>query len=285
MEYTDFYDFADAFRLDVRGTLAEVGVDTIRANIEEVAKGIQEDYDDFFAELFRILFTGSGDSMVGRGRMPARFQGMTGEDGDWKPLSSSWEERKETQDSNYGFYYGLTDALNKSRNATRELRKARKQKVGRKVADKTSFRKFLEKKSGNSAAQVKKLFGPLQIEYFLTAKGRKSPIDIRQKGNIITEIGRITAHGDKGRLIPNMGNVYLEAQITAFSKLKAVDWLSEEYVAQYLYDKDFGNQAQWRKVGSQTTPHGVRPIRAIISPMIRWYVEKQFQKNFQDILL
>lgn len=263
------------YSLYITGRLAEVGVEAIKQFSQELSEDIQADYDSFFEELYGILSPGVTST-------PSRLLQNMGGEAPWRNLSRSWNERK--GDNKGLFYKGLTDRMYKAKVNARDKRK--RGAKGRLPNKPTSFMDFLKKKSDRSAAEVKRLFGPLEISYMLQGAGMKTPVDINQKGNVISSIGRITTRNSKGQFIPRLGNVQLEANIMAFPYIKKVQDFSEWYVVDYLARKDAGNRAQWRKVNSRVTPKGgIRPMRAIITPLISWFLTTKFRQNFQGRFL
>jgi len=259
LSYSDYF-------VSINGIIVEAGVAAIKEKSNEVAQAVDSLYYDFFGELYREV--GGGTTQT-----PSRFLGNIGDAGAWKPLSESWRDRKlkvADQDPSL-FYKGLTDALNKSKR--RVVRKGKKsgRNVGPSRRNKKSFEKFLGEVASNSRVNVKRFFGEITIDYAIAARGRKTPIDISQVNNVITQIGAITAHEGSKRL-PNYNNVALRANITMFPALKAAKEFSEWYVVNILARQDKTGAKQWLKINSRFGAKGSeRPIRAMVTPLISWY--------------
>lgn len=261
--------FSD-FAIRLNGIVVDAGIDSIKKISEEVGQLVTDMYEDFFGQLY--MEVGGGTE-----KMPSRFMGTAmGEAGAWKPLSEKWGDDKRifgNQDPVL-FYKGLTDALNASKGRLTKSGKPRKtpKKRPRKLRSKKPFDQFLKELRSSSRSNVKKLFGDIEIKYYISATGRKTPINIEQRGNIIETISRITSHGERGRIMNNFNNVSLRSDTTLFPLLKVAREFSEWYVVDQMSKRDKGNKGQWVKINSTNGyGRGNRPIRPIITPLISWY--------------
>lgn len=244
--------------------MAETGAEAMKELSFEVAEEVETFYYAFFAELYRIISQGNNET-------PSRFANNMGEGGGWKPLSDAWSDRKRYGGAQSEFYFGLTAVANKARRKSVSAARRKGKNVGP-SRDRKSFIKFLSQHAGMSPASVLKFFGPVQINYKIDARGRKTPIKMEQIGNVITELERITARDEKGRFVPTFGNVTLEANMEMFTMLRGAMDFSEWYVVDMLAKKDASNRKQWAKINSRKGIRGsVRPIRAMITPLISWY--------------
>lgn len=252
------------FTIGLNGIIAETGVAAIKELSEDVAKEAETLYYNFFGELYAAINAGNGAT-------PSRFMANMGGEGPWKPLSEKWSDRKLAAGGSADFYFGLTAQLNNARRKAVKKRRRQGQK-GESFRAKKTFIKFLEGMATSSQRNVKKYFGAIEIKYDITATGRKTPIKLEQKGNVISELGRITSHNAKGKIIPNYDNVTLNSEITMFPLLRAIEDFSEWYVVNYLAKQDKSNSVQWAKINSRVGfRNSNRPIRAMIAPLISWY--------------
>lgn len=252
------------FATTISGVIAETGVNSIKSLSAEVAQEIEQIYYNFFGELYGILSQGQTGT-------PSRFSSNMGDGGAWKPLSQAWSDRKISSGGREEFYFGLTAQLNAARRKAAS-RKKRQGKVRGTPRARKTFMKFLEEMAGSSRENTKKFFGDIKVDYAINAKGRKKPINIQQTDNVITELGRITAHNDLGKMISNYGNVTLTADVSLFPLLATAQAFSEWYVVDMMAKKNGVNRKQWMKINSRFGARGsTRPIRAIITPLISWY--------------
>ena len=255
-----FRDFA----AEINGIIAETGVRQIKETSQEIAEEIEEFYYSFFVELHKAVST------AGNGT-PSRFSSNMGDAGRWAPLSEKWSDRKLAVSGRPDFYYGLTGYLNKARRKSVAARRKAGKKGGGTTRGKKSFMSFLSDLAGSSEANVKKFFGPVRLTYEINARGRKTPVKIEQTENIIREIGRITSHDSRGRIMPNYDNVSLRAEISMFPLLATAEAFSEWYVVNQMAGKDSRNSKQWVKINSRDGFGAERPIRAMITPLVSWY--------------
>jgi hypothetical protein len=247
-----------------------------RANRTE--RLMQKVYLQFFDYIdLDIIGQSSGDI----GQTPKLIKSFMGGEGQWKKLTDDWRDRKDIPRVNrkggrrsfnelpHGYYQGLTEYYSTT---TIPRRSKRGGKRSRSLAKRLSFQQYIRGLSDDPGA-VERFFGPLGIEYAVGERSRNFKI-VKQDG-LIKEIETRSKKTGKFLMFPR--DVSLRATITAFPRLNGVQF-SEWYVVDRMMAKaGAANKKQWMKVNSQYS-FGVRPIRAMITPLISYYGHVAFKE-------
>lgn len=270
----------------------------LRLDLKELAKeteyyisDLNESYGNFFGELLKEInqyaeFSNSeikkqrtteDEAKSGGQKTPNR---VLAHGGPWPSLSGDWEDKKTLYAARArvnpgGFYHGITAYKNITNLVIRKkLGNTKKsggvlRKGGGKRPSQTTevpFSKFLGSHK-NDLLYVNKIFGKIEAEYELSS-GRKA-LKTKVVNAAIAEI-RFPNHAKPPK------SFQMKVSVSAFGGVMPGGKLPNEWnvVDLILKQKDAINEHQWVKINGQRGH-----MRALITPMIRWYMVKEFDKN------
>ena len=284
----------------------------LKMDLKELAKeteyyisDLNEAYGNFFGELLKEItlyqeYSKSeiaeqnkegreAEAKYGAQKTPPR---ILANGGFWPGLSSGWLAQKDraaklVRDDPGGFYQGITafrrrviegENLRKlTQNPRAKLGNTKKdtgvlRKGGGKRAKSTAqtpFSKFLGSHK-NDILYVNKIFGKIEAEYELSS-GRKA-LKTKVLNAAIAEI-RFPNH------VKPPKSYQMKVSVSAFGGVMPGGKLQNEWntVDLILKQKDASNEHQWVKINGQRGH-----MRALITPMIRWFMAKEFKKQTQD---
>jgi hypothetical protein len=251
---------------------------------KRVAAALQATYELFFAKLEDLVNSGLGGDARGAPSMIAEYTS-------WKALSPSWYDQKfkSKNRNSLNFYIGMSDQMGTRQVGANTLSTySQKHKRGRFRSGGRSkpFYRYVEGLA-NSPNATERFFGSGSIGYELK----------RPNGQIIKLAQDPTRSGVIGGLAEKPGKKFLEgldgtvltAQIWVFPKLTgligsndsslSIDDSVEQRIAKFMSKQDPANQNQWMKVSGRGGS-GMKPIRPILTPLIKWYL----QVGFRDVL-
>lgn len=237
---------------------------TIRETTKEIAEEIQLEYDYFFQMIV--------DDVIGELQTPGILSPYT----TWKPLSKGWVKAKATSQH----YIGLSNRLTTGRALGRKSKSGRDIGISRlrsnglkpkgllKVGPFETFARSLTAK-GTTA----RFFGPLKIDYDFQTGDPNITVYTQRDGAIVK---RTQFRANKG-FVATPNSLKFKATVSAFPALKGVTF-SEKSIVDYIIKRiDPANEKQWVKINSA---YGIgrsrRPIREIITPSLRYYMQKRF---------
>lgn len=251
-------DALTAAALTVNQYIQQTELEALLDKEEKIRSELEKESDRFFAYIRDyVMLTMSGVT-------PAMFRGYT----TWRPLTKQWMRHKakhskrvrrgkitiggveSTGSSNADKHYrGLTGKLN-------------------------VYIKQLAT-SGNS----NRLFGT-PITRLAFGDGSESTVTVDKK--VVTKQGRVVLMGYRpdgkyGFITPKAGRPSIT--VKAFPNLQNLP-STEEALTDWLAVKT-GRREEWMKVYST---HNQRPIRPIILPMLKWYVEKGFPRAMAKVI-
>lgn len=274
-------------------------VDQLKTNILEHFFGLthkefvalvnerKDDMERIYYRFFHIISQELMDIDGDEDTTPPRLVGHMGANPQWQRLTDDWQERKLKADAYDLYYNGLTDMLGspvKAKLGAARQGAKRDKKFSRSAKTMVEpFDRFM-KKLGRDPNAVDRILGRVSVTYSFGAPN----VTMRrvQNGN---QLRQIMTQGAKGRFTQMPRAFVMDAEISAFDKLKGVDF-DEWHVVDFILKRlDPANEHQWVKINSRygfgkgkKGKRGPRPIRAIISPMINWFIQKGIPDTMKD---
>lgn len=246
--------------------------DKVKELSEEIKEELTTEYNYFFQMIV--------DEVIGKTATPGLISKYT----TWKPLSKKWISDKGTKKH----YVGLSDSKTLSRALGRRVKEGRKKGLSRLRANGTkpsgrnktgSFETYIQ--SLNTAGTTERFFGPVAISYDFVSPNPNISVVKEQTNGLVKQVAHWSKSRNKFVAFPK--NLNMKATITAFGKLKGVkfdEWSVVDYIIKRV---DPSNEKQWVKINSE---YGIgmsnRPIRAVITPILRYYMDKRFSEIVKD---
>lgn len=260
-------DAINAAAASLREQVAAEAVKRLKGTSGEVAQELREAYDDFFQILHEYVLN-DPTLNAADDDTPRLFQNSGISTPKWQGVSPQWFKQKEKAaaagDSRaLNFYHGVTESMVGSAFA-RRTRKGR----FKKRRSTLSFDQYIQSLAMSRGQAVQGFFGPMKLAYSLT-RPDGGKVSLKQIDDVIIEIRQFKPKG-RGQVIPIDGTV-IHTTITAFPKVDRM--IDERSVIAHMM-RTGGNREQWVKVVGGTGDN--YRIRAIILPLINWYVKRKF---------
>lgn len=252
-------DFASA---QVSKELTEDVAKQIKSTTQNAMNEIKEVYNDFF-DILSSEVVNSGLSAADDGT-PAIFKEGGLKNKPWQGVTPKWFDQKERNQNPQGrnFYVGLTYGVIRSTSRY----KSRRRPTGGKTRTGLSFGQFIEILGFSGQPTVEQFFGPMQIAWsFSRPDGGK--VTAASIEGVVT---KLTNRNKAGKFASFLDGTTITAEITAFSKVAGK--LTEKSILGYLIATG-GHKQQWFKVTG-----GGQHYRAIITPLIAWYTQHEFNR-------
>lgn len=272
-------DAINSARLSLQEQIAASAVREVRSRSGEVAKELQDSYDDFFNILHAVINSpGASDagqdgtaSIPSGAGVPKIAQGTIAR---WHEVSDRWYgEKFKARNLGYaealGFYHGVTEAYAKMRAKGKRRRKF----TSNRKRSNTSFDKYLQALALGGRQEVEHFFGPMQVAYELI-RPDGGHVKVTQIDNLVTKIFQ---QNSKGRIAIAMDGTIIRTTITAFPALSAVG--QEEDLWKFL-GKQGGAEEKRQWVKTSGGRNG-RP-RPLVAPLIKWYMDKNFRNVIEE---
>lgn len=242
---------------------------TIRETTKEIAEELQIEYDYFFQMIV--------DDVIGELQTPGILAPYT----TWKPLSKHWIKAKATSQH----YIGLSNRLTVGRALGRKSRNGRSIGISRLRSNGVKpqgfvkvgpFESYIRSLTGKGTTE--RFFGPLKIDYDFQTGDPNITVYTQRDGAIVK---RTQFRANRG-FVATPSSLKFKATISAFSALKGVTF-NEKAIVDYIIKRiDPVNEKQWVKINSS---YGIgrsrRPIREIMTPTLRYYMQKRFPEIVQ----
>lgn len=259
-------DAINAAAASLREQVAAEAVKRLKGTSGEVAQELQEAYNDFFQILHErvlndpTLNAADDDS-------PRLFQNSGVGMPKWEAVTPQWFKQKQKAsaagDSRaLNFYHGVTESAIGA-GFGRRTRKGRFKKRRTNI----SFDQYIQSLAMSQGEAVQGFFGPMKVAYSLT-RPDGGKVSLKQIDDVITEIRQFNR---KGRFAMALDGTVIKTTITAFPKMDRM--IDERSVIAHMM-RTGGNREQWVKVVGGTRDN--YRIRAIILPLINWYVKRRF---------
>jgi hypothetical protein len=261
---------------------------------KEIAEFIDDDYDMFFHDMHSLLGTDDVPDMI------KRFVSR----GEWIDISERWNKVKVkhgviTPEQNR-YYLGITGSRTLSLNrlgrkksgragAEREVYATKKKPGKAKVPAFGSYLKTLQ-----APGTVQKFFGPVTLNYGFesptgyTSIGAKMGPNAKHPNVLPNQIRHIwTRNRVKNTISSSIpSELRITANIEAFGRLKEVkkfEWFMVDFILKRI---DPSHEKQWVKINGQRGGKGKgrRPIRAIVLPLVQYYMNKKLPDSIRRTL-
>lgn len=260
-------DAINAAAASVREQIAADAVKRLKGTSGEVAGELQEAYNDFFQILHEYVLN-DPTLNAADDDSPRLFRNSGVGMPKWEAVSPRWFQQKEKAaaagDSRaLTFYHGVTESMIGA-GFGRRTRKGRFKKRRTNV----SFDQYIQSLAMSQGEAVQGFFGPMKVAYSLT-RPDGGKVSLKQVDDAITEIRQFKPKG-RGQAFAIDGTT-VKTTITAFPK---VDRILDERSAIAHMMQTGGHREQWVKVVGSTKSN--YRIRAIILPLINWYVKRKF---------
>lgn len=229
---------------------------------EEIKDDIREEYDYFFGTMVREI--------IGAFYTPAILTAYA----TWDPLSDKWAHYKRTEMHYVGLSNGQTRSRSLGRTSTSGASRDATKSAPRGRVKVGSFVSYIE--ALNAAGTTERFFGPVAISYDFISYDPHIRFYPKNKEGVLVK----TDVRKKGKYFKYDGSaVSMGAYITAFGNLKGVQF-DEWHIVDYIIKKiDPEHEKQWVKINSR---FGIgrtrRPIRAIITPLVKYYMDTKFPR-------
>lgn len=261
-------DAIQAAQVSLQEKVAADAVKRLRRTSVEVAQELRESYSDFFQVMHeRVLNSSNMDASSAS--LPAIFKGSEIAMRPWHAVTPKWYDQKFKA---YGggdfrateFYHGLTESLTQ----TRRTRKGRFKKKRTSL----SLDQFIQSLAMSGESAVSGFFGPMKVAYDLV-RPDKGVVHLTQIDDAVSVIRQWAPNG---RFTSAIDGTIIRTTITAFPKLVGIQ--NEEMLLQ-LMESVSGHREQWVKIrGSK----GVNRIRAVILPLVNWYMKRNFHLLLEE---
>lgn len=261
----------------VRFSAAEV-----RQMSEEIRRDLLAQYDKFFQDIMW--------DVIGATKTPYVIsQGGAS----WEPLKEKWsfQKRKLGQHSTgQEHYQGLSGAstmlnpLGRSRKGGKDIGMSRTRAASVKPKGKVkvgAFEDYIRKLAhpGTTA----RFFGDIVASYNVVSPDPRFRIEMKQSDGTITNVKARNTYSGKFAPIPS--ELRFTAKIEAFGKLNGLAFDEKNIVDYIIKRADPANEKQWVKINSEVgIGRSRRPIRAIITPMLRYYIQRRFPSVVRDAI-
>lgn len=234
----------------------------VREMSEEIKEELETEYNYFFQMIL--------DEVIGAITTPGVLSPYV----KWKPLSNQWVKYKGTNEHYVGLSNSQTMGRALRRRGSRGMSRLRANgpmpagafKVG-------SFQSYIQ--SLNKAGTTARFFGPISVSYdFVTPSANFKVTPLVENGIVKQTLVR---SAQRGQFVAFPKTLKMQATITAFGKLKGVQF-DEWHIVDYILKRiDPANEKQWVKINSQYGfGRSRRPIRAVITPILKYYLERRF---------
>lgn len=240
----------------------------LRQTSNEVARELRESYSDFFQVMHERVLN-SPDMDASSAGVPAIFKGSGIAVRPWHAVSDRWYTQKFKAYGNgdsraTNFYQGLTNSLIE----TRRTRKGRFKKKRTNL----SLDQFVQSLAMGGESVVSGFFGPMKVAYEVS-RPDKGVVHLTQIGDAVSVIRQWAPNG---RFTSALDGTIIKTTITAFPKLVGVQ--NEEQLLR-LMESVSGYRDQWVKIrGSK----GSNRIRAVILPLVNWYMKRNFHLLMEE---
>lgn len=288
----------ELFQQEVFIELADTNVQNVQRISREVAREVDEQYDQFFEDIVDIVLSRLGDLSEAVIKIGKFVPG-----GEWKDISTPWDRTKHTRigmpRGDNWHYMGISGATTQAkglkirrkygpgqidrgipRNDGRTARSPNKKKV-------RPFAEYLQ--TLQAAGTTDKFFGPVTLNYQFHSPipGQKVTATMAaQTTNSLlprNAIAKIVTR-NKGRFDKMAGELDVSVSVEGFGALKHVQKL-EWFIVDYIIKRiDRANEKQWVKINGEVAPgnsrkdskgrnlqHG-RKVKPLILPMIQFYI-------------
>lgn len=250
---------------DIVEQVSADAVSRLRRSSGEVANELREAYNDFFQILHERVIN-DPDMFSAMDGTPSIFKGSGLSTNSWKAVTPKWFDQKEKAQKAgsfraLNFYHGVTESMIGA-GFSRRSRKGR----FKKRRSRLSFDMFIQSLAMNSAQNVSDVFGPLKIAYSIE-RPDKGKVQLTMVDDAVKVIRQWKPKGSG--FAKAIDGTIIKTSITAFPKVAGLT--SERSVINYMIKKT-GHKEQWVKV----LGNGETEIRAILLPLINWYLKSQF---------
>lgn len=262
---------ADAIR-KMEASLAEKLVGFSSKKIREMSVEIKEELGTEYNYFFQFIL----DEVVGSLNTPGLLSPYTS----WKPLTPKWVKAKATS----AHYVGLSNslsrgkALGRSRKGGRDIGMSRLRANGNKpkgLVKVGAFEDYI--RTLTSVGTTERFFGPIAIKYDFVSPSANFSVSVNQDSGVVsrTQVRSV----ERGTFVAFPKDLKMTAKITAFGKLKGIAF-NEKGIIDYIIKRiDPVNEKQWVKINSEVgIGRSKRPIRAVITPILRYYMDKRFSE-------
>ncbi len=261
-------DAIQSAQISLQEQVAADAVKRLRQTSKEVAEELRGSYSDFFQVLHeRVLNSASMDAA--RAGLPAIFKGSEIAMRPWHAVTPRWHDQKskayEAGDFRaLDFYHGVTDALVQTRRNRRGQFKKKRSNL--------SLDQFIQSLAMGGETVVSGFFGPMKIAYEVS-RPDKGVVHLTQINDAVSVIRQWAPNN---RFTSSIDGTVIKTTITAFPKLLGIN---NEAMLLTLMESVSGHREQWVKIrGSK----GVNRIRAVILPLVNWYMKRNFHLLLEE---
>lgn len=260
-------DAINSAAASLREQISAEAVRRLKGTSGEVLGELQESYNDFFQILHEYILNdptlNAADDAT-----PRLFANSGIGTPNWQAVEPQWFKQKEraarSGDSrSLNYYHGLTNSM-VGAGFGRRTRKGR----FKKRRSTLSFDQYIQSLAMSQGEAVQGFFGPMKVAYALT-RPDGGKVSVKQLDDVIKEIRQFKPKG-RGQVLPIDGTV-IHTTVTAFPKVDRI--IDERSVIAHMM-RTGGYREQWVKVVGSTRSN--YRIRAIILPLINWYVKRKF---------
>jgi hypothetical protein len=265
---------ADAIR-KMEASLTEKLVGFSSKKIREMSVEIKEELDTEYSYFFQFIT----DEVIGALSTPNLLGGYSA----WKPLSAKWVKQKATSQHYVGLSNSLSrgKALGRTRKGGKEIGMSRIRANGNKpkgLVKVGAFADYIATLHGRG--NTERFFGPVAIKYDFLAPDARIQVSINQDNGIVNRVR--TTSVKRGQFVTFPKDMKMVANITAFGKLKGITFNEKKIVDFIIKRIDPANEKQWVKINSEIgIGRSKRPIRAIVTPILRYYMDKRLSEIVQ----
>lgn len=284
--------------------MQELELDVVSQSYAQVTKlsrraalSIEKDYEKFFAEM---------ENIIGSIEVPAALTRYL-PDGEWDLLTKAWMETKEKyngEGSGAEHFLGITGADIHGGRGWLSRRKSSPGMSRNKYASKAPagsptlqpFSNYILSLARGKSSE--RFFGPVTIRYdfqeidpsvrITTKMGPLSPEDAEIHKNEIRKI--LVRNVKTGKWAKAPSELRVTASIEAFRALEMVKRTEFDIVDYFIKQVDHKNEKQWVKLNGRTgwagkeggRGRGHRPIRALVQPLIQYYINDALPEDMQN---
>lgn len=232
---------------------------------------IKEELNTEYNYFFQLIL----DDVIGALSTPGLLAPYTS----WKPLSAKWIKQKATGKH----YVGLSNSLSRGkalgrRNANKSIGISRLRANGRKpqgLVKVGAFEDYI--KTLTAQGTTARFFGPVAIKYDFVSPDPRFSVTMSQANDIVARTQ--VRSSLRGTFVAFPKDLKMKATISAFGNLKGVTFNERNIVDYILKRIDPANEKQWVKINSTSgIGRSKRPVRAIITPVLRYYMDKRFSE-------
>lgn len=262
---------ADALK-KMEASLSEKLVGFSSKAVREMTVEIKEELNTEYNYFFQLI----SDEVIGALSTPGLLGGYTS----WKPLSAKWVKQKATSKHYIGLSNSLTrgKGLGRVRKNGNEIGMSRLRANGPKpkgLVKTGAFSTYIA--TLHSKGNTERFFGPVAIGYDFISPDPRIKVTMNADSGVVNRVQ--TSSTTTGRFIAFPKTMKMVATITAFGKLKGIGFNEKKVVDFIIKRIDPAHEKQWVKINSEVgIGRSKRPIRAVVTPILRYYMEKRFSE-------